>query len=60
MVPVVGTLRIVDALQKANKHFDMLLLPNVGYGGSEYSQRRAMDYVVEHLLKENPPTNSER
>lgn len=60
VVPVVGTLRIVDALQKANKHFDMLLLPNVGYGGSEYSQRRAMDYVVEHLLKENPPTNSER
>jgi dipeptidyl-peptidase-4 len=47
--------RLVEALQKANKRFDMLLLPNLGHGSSSYTIQRSWDYVVEHLLGEEPP-----
>ncbi|MDB9952359.1 S9 family peptidase [Porticoccaceae bacterium] len=52
LAPVEGTLRIVDALQAANKDFDMVLLPNPAYG---YMVCRAWDYLVEHLLSTRPP-----
>lgn len=55
VMPVSGTLRIADALQKANKRFDMLLLPNVGHMGCDYMRQRGWDYLVTHLLGENPP-----
>ena len=56
-VPVANTLRIADALQKANKRFDMLLLPNLGHSVSTtgYVKQRAWDYFVEHLLGLEPP-----
>lgn len=57
IIPVAGTFRIVEALQKANKDFDMLLLPNVGYFGSDYVLRRSWDYLVTHLLERSPPDN---
>lgn len=53
--PVAGTFRLIEALQQANKNFDMLLLPNLEHGPSKYVQRRAWDYVVQHLLGEEPP-----
>ncbi|MDB9724461.1 DPP IV N-terminal domain-containing protein [bacterium] len=56
-IPVSVTFRIIDALQKANKPFDMLLLPNVGHHGSDYTMRRGWDYLVTHLLGEEPPIN---
>ena len=31
IAPPAGVFRIVDALQNANKDFDLLLLPNAGY-----------------------------
>ncbi len=36
-VPMNNTLLVVDALIKANKDFDLLLIPNVahGYGGGD-------------------------
>ena len=52
LAPAEGTLRIVDALQTANKDFDLLLLPNPAYG---YTVKRALDYLVEHLLGLQPP-----
>lgn len=48
---------LIDALQQANKNFDMLLLPNDGYGMSSYSMRRCWDYLVTHLLGVEPPKN---
>lgn len=57
VLPVSMTFRIVDALQKANKDFDMLLLPNLGHELSGYTTRRAWDYLVTHLLDTKPPEN---
>ena len=49
------TLRVVDALIRANKRFDMLLLPGQrhGFGDmNEYFFWRMADYFAEHLLGE--------
>jgi dipeptidyl-peptidase-4 len=53
----VETMRFVDALIKANKNFDMLLVPNMfhGEGRNPYLIRRRWDYFVEHLLGVTPP-----
>jgi dipeptidyl aminopeptidase/acylaminoacyl peptidase len=56
-ISVAGTLRVVEALHQANKDFDMLLLPNGLYEGSDYVLRRSWDYLVTHLLGEQPPKN---
>jgi len=59
----VETMRFADALMKANKNFDMLLVPNMYHGESgehaEYLVRRRWDYFVEHLLGVTPPVNFE-
>ncbi len=49
--------RLVEALQKANKRFDMLVLPNVGHAPSDYVTRVCWDYLVRHLLGAEPPEN---
>jgi dipeptidyl aminopeptidase/acylaminoacyl peptidase len=56
-VPPNNTLLVVDALIKANKDFDLLMLPNRGHGfGNEgYMVRRRWDYFVRHLLGAEPP-----
>jgi dipeptidyl-peptidase-4 len=61
-VPPYNTLLVVDALIKANKEFDLLLIPNAphGYGAaSNYDMRRRWDYFVRNLLDEEPPKNYE-
>lgn len=51
------TIRMVHALTKANKDFDLMVLPNRhhGIGGDVYYIRRRWDYFVQHLLKVEPP-----
>ena len=61
-VPPNNTLLVVDALIKANKDFDLLMLPNQphGYGAeSNYMTRRRWDYFVKNLLGVDPPKNYE-
>mgnify|MGYP000845569912 FL=1 len=61
-VPPQSTLLVVDALVKANKDFDLLLLPNAhhGYGkDSYYVMRRRWDYFVKNLLGAEPPAQFE-
>lgn len=61
-VPPYNTLLVVDALIKANKDFDLLMLPNQahGYGTqSNYMMRRRWDYFVQHLLNAEPPKEYE-
>lgn len=53
--PPAATLRLIDALQRANKDFDMLLLPNDGHEISRYMLRRTWDYLVTHLQGLEPP-----
>jgi dipeptidyl aminopeptidase/acylaminoacyl peptidase len=57
-VPPNNTLLVVDALIKANKDFDLLLIPNAlhGYGeASQYMMRRRWDYFVRYLAGNTPP-----
>ena len=53
--PIAMTFRLVEALRRENKNFDMLLVPNLGHSSTGYEVRRSWDYVVEHLLGEIPP-----
>ena len=57
-VPPYNTYLVVDALNKANKDYDLIIFPNArhGYGAdSYYMMRRRWDYFVEHLLGAEPP-----
>jgi len=57
-VPVSSTLLVVDALEKANKDFDLVLFPRAhhGYGDeANYMMRRRWDYFVENLMGATPP-----
>jgi dipeptidyl-peptidase 4 len=57
-VPLNNTLLVVEALIKANKDFDLLIIPNVahGYGeASQYMTRRRWDYFVRYLAGDVPP-----
>jgi len=52
-----STMQVVDALVKANKDFDLLVVPGRGHGVGEtpYASRRRMDFFVRHLLGVQPP-----
>jgi len=52
-----GTLRLVDALQAANKDFDMLFFPNGISNPTGYTTRREWDFLVRHLQHIEPPKN---
>jgi len=61
-VPPDNTLLVVDALIKANKDFDLLMIPNArhGFGAANfYMMRRRWDYFVRHLLGAEPPKEYE-
>jgi dipeptidyl aminopeptidase/acylaminoacyl peptidase len=61
-VPPNNTLLVVDALIKANKDFDLLLIPNVPHGymaASQYTMRRRWDYFVRYLAGDEPPKEYE-
>ena len=51
-----STLQVVDALIKADKDFEMLLIPgaNHGVGETPYASRRRKDFFVRHLLGVEP------
>ena len=57
-VPVSNTTLVVDALIKANKDFDLIILPHARHGfgqDSNYMMRRRWDYFVQHLQGAQPP-----
>ena len=61
-VPLNNTLLVVEALIKANKDFDLLIIPNVphGYGyATQYMTRRRWDYFVKNLAGNIPPNEYE-
>lgn len=60
-VPPNNSLELVDALMKANKDFDLLILPNRrhGFGNEPYMIRRRWDYFVRYLMGVEPPTEYE-
>lgn len=57
-VPPYNTLLVADALMKAHKDFDMLMLPQARHGfgaDGQYTMRRRWDYFVTHLQGNIPP-----
>ena len=51
-----STMQVVNALIKANKTFDLLVIPGAGHGmGGAYGTRKLYDFFVHHLLGIDPP-----
>ncbi|QJW96220.1 DPP IV N-terminal domain-containing protein [Frigoriglobus tundricola] len=51
-----STLQVANALVKADRDFDLLVVPGAGHGAAEgpYGSRRRMDFFVRHLLGVEP------
>ncbi|MCB9892324.1 MAG: prolyl oligopeptidase family serine peptidase [Planctomycetes bacterium] len=51
-----STMQVVDALVRANKDFELLVVPGAGHGatGSPYGRRRRQDFFVRNLLGKEP------
>ena len=56
-VPIAATIKLVDALIRANKDFDLIVMPNRNHalGNDPYFMRRRWDFLVRHLLGVTPP-----
>ncbi|MDB4720695.1 S9 family peptidase [Verrucomicrobiales bacterium] len=55
-VPPESTLRLVHALIRANKDFDMIVVPGGGHGdGGRHGDRRRKDFFRKYLLGIEPP-----
>lgn len=54
-----GTVALVDALIKADKTFDFMVIPDADHGITQHPWviRRTWDYFVQHLLGKTPPDN---
>jgi dipeptidyl aminopeptidase/acylaminoacyl peptidase len=51
-----STLQVVNALIKANKTFDLLVIPNADHtSGGPYGDRKRNDFFVHHLMGLEPP-----
>ena len=51
-VPPESTYRLCDALIRADKDFDLVMVPNANHGmGGAYGQRRMNDFFARHLLR---------
>jgi dipeptidyl-peptidase-4 len=51
-----STMQVANALIRANKDFDFLVVPGAGHGvaGSPYGKRRLQDFFVRHLHGKTP------
>ena len=57
-VPPYNTFLVVEALEKENKDYDLVIFPNSAHGFGRYTQymmRRRWDYFVEHLMGTTHP-----
>jgi dipeptidyl aminopeptidase/acylaminoacyl peptidase len=55
-VPPESTFRLADALIKAGKDFDLVVVPGANHGiGGAYGTRRMHDFFVRNLLGAQPP-----
>lgn len=51
-----STMQVVDALIKADKTFDLLVIPGGGHGmGGDYGTRKMYDFFLQHLQSKTPP-----
>lgn len=51
-----STYQFINALIKANKNFDFLMVPGMGHSlGGDYGEHKRRDFFVKHLLGVDPP-----
>lgn len=51
-----STMQVVDALVRANKDFELVVLPGVGHTmGESYGEHKRYDFFVRNLMGVNPP-----
>ncbi|MFT4031085.1 MAG: prolyl oligopeptidase family serine peptidase [Siphonobacter sp.] len=51
-----STMQLMNALIKANKNFDFLLVPGMNHSlGGDYGEHKRRDFFVKHLLEVEPP-----
>jgi dipeptidyl aminopeptidase/acylaminoacyl peptidase len=51
-----STYQVVDALIKANKEHELIMVPGMGHSsGGNYGERKRRDFFVKHLLGVDPP-----
>ncbi len=61
-VPPYNTLLVIQALEKANKDYDLIVFPESHHGYGQYSlymMRRRWDYFIKNLLGAVPPKEYE-
>jgi len=52
-----STMQVVNALIRADKDFDLLVIPGAGHGaGGAYGERKRFDFFVKHLRGIDPPS----
>ncbi len=58
-VPPALTIQVIDALTKANKNYDLMIVPNGSHAmmANMYFRRRRWDYFVQHLVGQTPPAD---
>jgi dipeptidyl aminopeptidase/acylaminoacyl peptidase len=55
-----STFQVVNALIKANKMFDLLVIPGAGHtNGGPYGERKRNDFFVHHLMGVEPPERNQ-
>lgn len=57
--PPAQTLRLADALMRAKKDFDLIMVPDAGHQMPPYIMRRSWDYFVRNLGGEQTPAEFE-
>lgn len=51
-----STMQVVNALIKANKDFELIVVPGARHTvGEEYGEHKRYDFFVRHLMEKNPP-----
>jgi hypothetical protein len=58
----VGTIRLINALIRANKRFEMIFLPGQAHGFGDmnpYFTQRMFEYFAQHLLDERIPSGAD-
>jgi dipeptidyl aminopeptidase/acylaminoacyl peptidase len=52
-----STMQVANALIKADKDFDLIVVPSGGHGAGAYGHRRLQDFLVRHLHGVEPRAN---
>jgi dipeptidyl aminopeptidase/acylaminoacyl peptidase len=56
-----STVQLCDALIKADKEFEFVILPGMNHtGGGKYGERKRRDFFVKNLLHAEPPVWNEK